>query len=262
MLWIGLLSFVKRVYIEHNTLLSNELQFLGRTFEHKLHLTLMAFLRRTHIHHIAVNHELLKHLQTDFYVKSDYSMYLQNGFLMPFLDKSKIDLAKLHFLANSKKPYQKLAVFCGNGYPWHGLDTILSLIKQTPNVFLIIVGPYDGATQLPENALLAGKLSTDTLYSLYKICDFAISTFRWDMLGIHEGSPLKTREYLCFGLPILVNYYDCAEDFAVLKPFVFNYKTSKTALHDIASFSYDKGALSGLAQQTLSWHSLWKNTLL
>jgi len=105
-------------------------------------------------------------------------------------------------------------------------------------------------------------MNTSTLYTLYDLSDFAISTFRWDMLNITQGSPLKTREYLCMGLPILVHYYDCAMDFESLHPYIFNYADGPSALDDIINLDVDKKVLGKEALSVLSWTSLWKDSIL
>ena len=105
-------------------------------------------------------------------------------------------------------------------------------------------------------------MPSNTLSFIIEQCDFAISTFRWDMLSITEGSPLKSRQYLCHGCPILVNYYDCAHDFKDLQPFVFDYRIDKEqSIANISSNSYKKQSLANLACDLLSWEHYF-NTVL
>lgn len=82
------------------------------------------------------------------------------------------------------------------------------------------------------------------------------------MINIKEGSPLKSRQYLCSGLPILTNYKDSAEDFKTLKPYIFNFNTNKTAFKQICEHSFDKNTIKKIAQKELSWKNVYKNLTL
>ncbi len=260
---LAILSFFKTVYIEHNTLLDNELRFLNRKIERFLHLVTMFFISKSRVTHIAVNEELQAHLIDDFSCSKKRTLYIQNGFKMPNLQSRGLlpdALEKAKKAASNS--VCKTAIFTGNGYPWHGLETIIELVKDRSDLQLLIAGPYKADDSLPEHIHLLGKLDTATLYSVYEQCDFAISTFRWDLLGITDGSPLKTREYLCLGLPILTHYHDSAEDFPSLHPYIFNYKKDKTALEKIIAFSSEKKDIKQTAQRHLSWKSLWKSSIL
>lgn len=262
MILLSVLSwFGKRIYIEHNTLLHEELSFLGRKSENFLHHTLMVFLRFSNVTHICVNDELRLHLLRDFKMSPKRTRYIQNGFSMPKINPDTIDLSVVKYVTALKQSGKKLAIFTGNGYPWHGLNEIVDILRNRTDIELIVAGPYT-SDNMPEHIHLMGKMNISTLYTLYDLCDFAISTFRWDMLHITQGSPLKTREYLCMGLPILVHYYDCAMDFDTLKPYIFNYQESPSALDDILNLTVDKKALAKEASHTLSWTSLWKDSVL
>jgi hypothetical protein len=260
---LSFLSFFKTIYIEHNTLLDNELRFLNRKIERALHHIVMFVISKSNLIHIAVNEELQEHLINDFSCSKKQTLYIQNGFKMP-----KINTQHLlqEALESAKKAAQitgcKTAIFTGNGYPWHGLDKIIELVKDRTDLHLLIAGPYKADSTLPKHIHLLGKLDTATLYTIYELCDFAISTFSWDILGISDGSPLKTREYLCMGLPILTNYHDSAEDFLSLQPYIFNYKKDPKALEAILSFTSEKKTIQTEAQVSLSWKSLWKKILL
>lgn len=262
MILLSFLSwFGKRVYIEHNTLLNQELEFLGRKSETLLHHTIMIFLRFSRVRHLCVNDELKEHLVTTFKTSPKRTLYIQNGFSMPTINPETIDLSVVKHVQSLKGSGKKIAIFTGNGYPWHGLNEIVDLLRDRTDVELVVAGPYK-SDNMPQHVHLMGKMNTSTLYTLYDLSDVAISTFRWDMLNITQGSPLKTREYLCKGLPILVHYYDCAMDFDSLKPYIFNYADGPAALDALLSLNIDKTALAKEAQRVLSWTSLWKESVL
>ncbi len=248
-LYLPLLSFFKNIVIEHNTIMDTELLFLQRKVEHCLHRYTLFWFRLGIFKHIAVNNELKFHLEAKGLKQV---IYAQNGYIVPNTSYKDFDdetLAKLNaFQAN----HTHTAIFCGNGYPWHGFSRIAAILEAYPHIGLLVVGPYKHVHA--EHIFQLPFCNTEQLGYLIERCDFAISTFQWELLNIHEGSPLKSRHYLCHGCPILTHYYDCAADFDALKPFVVDYrKTPETCIQDICSLDYDKETLKSTARDLLSW---------
>jgi glycosyltransferase involved in cell wall biosynthesis len=250
------ISTRKIVIIEHNTKHENEFRFLEKNIHLFLHKLAYSHLKKSKAIQLCVNKELENTLKEEGF---KHTLYVQNGYEKPIFSANK-NHALIERCISLKKEY-KLAIFTGNGYPWHGLKEILSLIEPHKNLKLIVVGPYHSLLE-SEQTVITGSLQQDILLELYNICDFAISTFRWDMLEINEGSPLKTREYLCNGLPILVNYKDSAEDFKELQPFVYNAKKDPNALSHIISDKHDHKLIESASSKKLSWQSLWKSTVI
>jgi hypothetical protein len=252
-----LLSYFKIIYIEHNTKVVSELRFLksyGELISHYGCLLLLRFGKHTHL---AVNAELQRTLIAQK-LPQNRVIYCQNGYMPPTVrsETSSLIVDTLHYWASN---FEKIAIFSGNGYPWHGIELIQSLFKHYPHVGIIVVGPYSTQSQAHSQSFYTGKVDIPTLVSLYAIADFAISTFRWDLLSITEGSPLKTRDYLCHGLPILTHYYDCAADFDALKPYIFNYQDDKDrAISDIIEHTHPKSTVKETAIRLLSWENLWR----
>ena len=247
--WILPFSYLKPIYIEHNTIMDTELEFLGRKSELLFHKLTCRWLGFSRCMHIAVNKELQRHLE---HKGLSRVIYAQNGYLAPEANTHQLSneiLARLNaFQAN----HEKTAIFCGNGYPWHGYSRIVECLNPHPNIGLIVVGPYKNVDT--DHVLHLEFCNTSTLAYLLGRCDFAISTFQWEMLKIHEGSPLKSRQYLCHGCPILVNYYDCASDFKALRPFIVDYrKDPSTSINRICSISTPKDEIQALARDCLSW---------
>jgi glycosyltransferase involved in cell wall biosynthesis len=102
-------------------------------------------------------------------------------------------------------------VFIGNpGYPWHGIDKLIDLACRVPDVHIDIVG-YDqlsGFERLPDNLTLHGYLSTREYQQVLANADVAISSLALHRVQLEEASPLKSRECLAFGLPLVVAYAD------------------------------------------------------
>jgi glycosyltransferase involved in cell wall biosynthesis len=102
-------------------------------------------------------------------------------------------------------------VFLGNpGYPWHGIDKLIDLACRLPDIHIDIVG-YDklpGVEPLPDDLTLHGYLSTQEYQQVLANADIAISSLALHRVQLNEASPLKSRECLAFGLPLVVAYAD------------------------------------------------------
>ena len=131
--------------------------------------------------------------------------------------------------------------------------------KEKTEIGLIIAGPYEKIES--NQTIFTRSINSDTLIDCFKYCDFGISNFSWQTLDIHEGSPLKSRQYLCHGLPILTNYKDCAEDIDALKKYVFNLNSNTHALTNLLSKTFNHQEIAKIAQQELSWNTLYQPLL-
>jgi glycosyltransferase involved in cell wall biosynthesis len=102
-------------------------------------------------------------------------------------------------------------VFMGSpGYPWNGVDKLIDLACRFPDIHIDIVG-YDelpGFEPLPANLTLHGYLPVRQYEQVMAGADVAISSLALHRKKMEEASPLKSREYLAFGLPLVVAYED------------------------------------------------------
>lgn len=108
-------------------------------------------------------------------------------------------------------------VFIGNpGYPWHGVDKLVDLAMRCQDIYIDVVG-YDelpGLVSLPGNLSLHGYLSMREYRQVLAQADAAISSLALHRVQLQEASPLKSRECLAFGLPLVVAYADTDLDAA------------------------------------------------
>ncbi len=132
-------SWLKPLYIEHNTLYSPELRFLNRKNELLLHKLTYFLYRFSNCIHIGVNKELSDHLSE---CGLNRVIYAQNGYLAPHesLDESEVPL--LNKVKEFQKKFKYCAIFCGNGYIWHGVDDVIAHLKHFPDIGLIVAGPF------------------------------------------------------------------------------------------------------------------------
>lgn len=121
-----------------------------------------------------------------------------------------VDLNQFIQLPAPANPTPRL-VFIGNpGYLWHGVDKLVALARFLPDIQLDIIG-YSQLPEfepLPENITLHGYLALQEYQKVLASADIAISSLALHRVQLEEASPLKSRECLAFGLPLVVAYID------------------------------------------------------
>ena len=93
--------------------------------------------------------------------------------------------------------------------PWHGLDDVYELARVRPQWSFDLIGPKQ-TDQTPRlsNLNFHGELRSDEYLPILANADAAISTLAWYRNSMNEASPLKSREYLALGLPVIGAYED------------------------------------------------------
>lgn len=94
------------------------------------------------------------------------------------------------------------------GYAWHGVDKLGGFADRHPDIELDIVGNSGADGGLPGNMHFHGYMSTSKYMDILRRADAAVSTLALHRVKMEEASPLKTREYLAFGLPVVLPYMD------------------------------------------------------
>ena len=89
---------------------------------------------------------------------------------------------------------------------WHGIDKILDLALRLKEYDFHIVG--DVVESPPGNVTSHGYITGDALEALYERMHFGIGSLALHRKEMKEASPLKTREYLAHGLPVVAAYDD------------------------------------------------------
>lgn len=98
-------------------------------------------------------------------------------------------------------------VFVGSaGQVWHGLDKILAMAAKLPEFDFHVVG--DTLSDAPKNVYSHGHVDWTTLDGIYRKMDVGIASLALHRIQVDEISPLKTREYLGYGLPVIGAYDD------------------------------------------------------
>jgi glycosyltransferase involved in cell wall biosynthesis len=90
---------------------------------------------------------------------------------------------------------------------WHGVDIIEKLACSLPNFDFHIVGDSGVDT---ENVFYYGYLAQEQYLKILEKCHICIGTLALYRKNLTEASPLKVREYLAYGYPIVIGYHDTA----------------------------------------------------
>lgn len=103
---------------------------------------------------------------------------------------------------------EKLSLFFV-GHPdqvWHGVDQLIKLAENYPQIEVHLVG-YKFEECLP-NVYSYGLLDERSYVELAASCVAGVASLNLTSIGMKEASPLKSREYLAMGLPVIARYSD------------------------------------------------------
>lgn len=106
------------------------------------------------------------------------------------------------------------ALFLGSaGQAWHGVDKIVELARALPELTVDVVGyRAENVRPLPAepgpNVVFHGRLSRDDYTRIAAGADLAFGSLALHRVELQEGGPLKVREYLAMGIPLVIAYDD------------------------------------------------------
>lgn len=149
-----------------------------------------------------------------------------------FMNSASAFIAVTNEISNSLLNYKKETHVIGNGYninnvanfrikklsrpgcimvispnfQWHGHEKLKYLAKKLPGVDFKIVG-ISGRSEIA-NLVYLGYLDGKRLIDQYSECDIGIGTLSLYKKNMSEACPLKTCEYIAFGLPVIIGYRD------------------------------------------------------
>ena len=122
--------------------------------------------------------------------------------------------------APAPKNANPVIVFIGSANePWHGTDKIVWLAQRLKNWRFDLIGPHPHDFKgIPANVTVHGFLNQGEYEPLIVQADAAMGPLSLYLIGKHESSPLKVREYLAYGLPTILGHQDT--DFPGGAPFL------------------------------------------
>lgn len=119
-----------------------------------------------------------------------------------------IKLSDIDVLPDPENSVPRLTFIGSPSMPWHGLDKILLMAKLLPDFKFDIIGSEDTMVERPPNVKFYGFLQYDEYINILAKTDVAIGSLAIHRAGLSEASPLKVREYLAMGIPIIIAYHD------------------------------------------------------
>ncbi|WP_210364492.1 hypothetical protein [Bacillus sp. REN3] len=131
---------------------------------------------------------------------------IPNGVDSPFVGRS---------LENKCKDRLEVVFMGSPNQSWHGLDKIHFIAKNLPSFDFHVIGTKE-IENPPSNLKQYGYLTKDEYVKILKRSDVAIGTLALHRKEMNEACPLKTREYLKYGLPTIIGYID--SDFVNKQP--------------------------------------------
>lgn len=105
---------------------------------------------------------------------------------------------------------QPSLLFVGTPMPWHGVEKLVGLARTCPELSIHVAGYTAGqlGPELPPNLHVHGFLSQAQVRDLLADADVACGTLALHNKSMDEASPLKVREALGHGVPVLLGYRD------------------------------------------------------
>lgn len=253
--FLSIFSLFKPVFIEINTNYKAELSFLNRKFELFCHQIQLFFLSLFPLHFFLVHKR-----DADYLLKKGVKSvtHLRNGYFSSHDFSFDTEDSTFDTLRSFKRQYPKsrFGIFVGSGASWHGVDLLIEFLNNHENLCIVLVGTYSNKRIESHSRLLHfPSLSLSSLCSIYELCDFGIGSLNWSSIGISEGTPLKTCEYLYFGLPILVNYHDWNLKDSIFKTAIYDLSCDDLALTKLLNRPLGKLKNLNLCRTCLSWDS-------
>lgn len=99
----------------------------------------------------------------------------------------------------------QLAFIGSPGFDWHGIEKIELMARRIPEFDFHLIG-VNGANK--ENVFFHNYCSLSKAQEIVSRADVGICSLSLHTKGMQEASPLKSRQYLAQGLPIIYAYKD------------------------------------------------------
>lgn len=96
------------------------------------------------------------------------------------------------------------------GMNWHGVDKLFFLAEKYPQLVINIIGyrQDDFDVPIPSNIHLHGYLEKNEVRKILAGTDAVLGTLALHRKKMEEASPLKVREALGYGIPVVLAYED------------------------------------------------------
>lgn len=130
--------------------------------------------------------------------------FKKKGMVIP----NAIDLRTYKVIKTNKEQDRIGLFFIGTpNQPWHGIDIIEKLSNKLPEFDFHVVGIKKKSEN---NLFYHGFLQKNDYLKILKKCNICIGSLALFRNNMVEACPLKVREYLAYGYPIIIGYNDTA----------------------------------------------------
>jgi glycosyltransferase involved in cell wall biosynthesis len=121
-----------------------------------------------------------------------------------------VDLEQYPQLPAPSNTIPVLVMMASPGLNWHGIDKLLDLALQCPDLRITIIGysPGDLGFPVPANVELLGFMEHSYIRSHLARADVAFGTLALHRKNMQGTSALKVNEALACGLPLILAYED------------------------------------------------------
>ncbi len=123
---------------------------------------------------------------------------------------NSIEVKSLPFMPAPINDHPHLAFIGTPGSAWHGVEKLVPLAQAYPDIVIDVIG-YDtieGVAQVPPNLILHGYQVGAACDRILAQADAAIGTAALHRAGLNEASPLKVRDCVSRGIPIILPFID------------------------------------------------------
>jgi len=120
------------------------------------------------------------------------------------------DARRIGHLPAPRNERPRVMLLAGVAHQWQGMDKFLWLAEQMPEADFDLVGPSECDLPAPptRNVTVHGLLVATDYEPILASCDIGVGTLALHRVNRSENSPLKVREYLLAGLPVILAYDD------------------------------------------------------
>ena len=121
-----------------------------------------------------------------------------------------IDLEQYPMLPPPNNDRPVITLVGSPGMIWHGVDKLIRLAVKYPDLKINVVGYHlsDVCEDAPSNVQFHGFLDRVGIMDVLMKTDIACGSLALHRNDMTEASPLKVREALAYGIPVLLGYKD------------------------------------------------------
>lgn len=150
----------------------------------------------------------------------------------------------IFFRVVKERSRSNVCIFVGSqGWAWHGVDRLIDIARNNPDYQFWIVGytrESIHAVELPTNVKVFGTVIGERYVELLSSASIAFGSLAMDRNNMFYSSSLKNRDYLQYGLPIIMQGVDSdLEELACVYSLPYQYDVSDVtkALHEVGEIS-------------------------